>query len=80
MRNGSNAVEVVECSCLVAFADDGRLDDAELAMLERPVREDGRVDDHERPVPHNIFERARRRGVSADVDAGMTRFATGWCI
>lgn len=77
MRNGSNAVEVVECPCLVAFADDGHLDDAELAMLERPVREVGWVDDRERPVLHNIFERARWHGVSADVDAGMARFATG---
>ncbi|MDJ0739460.1 MAG: hypothetical protein QNJ91_07065 [Gammaproteobacteria bacterium] len=77
MRNGSNAVEVVACSCRVACADDGHLDDAELAMRERPVREDGRIDHRERPVLHNILERARRRGVSADVDAGMTRFAIG---
>lgn len=74
MRNGSNSVEMMEYSFLVIFANNGHLDAAELALLERLALEDGKVDEREREVLHNIFERALGRGVTPEVEAEIVRF------
>jgi len=74
MRNGSNSVEMMEYSFLVIFANNGHLDAAELALLERLALEDGKVDEREREVLHNIFDRALRRGVAPEVEAEIGRF------
>jgi len=74
MRNGSNSVEMMEYSFLVIFANNGHLDAAELALLERLALEDGKVDEREREVLHNIFDRALRRGVTPEVEAEIGRF------
>ena len=74
MRDGSNSVEMMEYSFLVIFANNGHLDAAELALLERLALEDGKVDEREREVLHNIFERALARGVTPEVEAEIARF------
>lgn len=74
MRNGSNSVEMMEYSFLVIFANKGHLDAAELALLERLALEDGKVDEREREVLHNIFDRALRRDVTPEVEAEIGRF------
>ena len=72
--NHSNATEIMEYSFLVAFANDGVLDAAELQMLERLALEDGQVDDREREVLRNIFAHARRNGVTEQVEAEIAHF------
>jgi len=76
----SQFVEIMEYSFLVVFANDGHLDDAELAMLERLALRDGEVDDKEREVLRNIFERARKKGVSDQVDAEIQHFCARYDI
>ena len=74
MRNASNATEIMEYSFLVVFANSGHLDEAELALLERLALEDGYVDDREREVLRNVFERALHRGVSRGVAEEISHF------
>jgi len=76
----SNAIEIMEYSFLVVFANDGHLDEAELAMLERLALEDQRVDDREREVLRNIFTRARRKGVSDEVEFEIQHFCDRYAI
>jgi len=68
---GSRARELAGYSFLVVFANDRTIDDAELAMLERLALEDGVVDDAEREVLRNIFNRVTPEQV-AEVDASHT--------
>ena len=56
------------------FADDGRIDADELAMLERLAMADGQVDDRERNVLTTIFSRINADTVSADVLEGIQKF------
>ena len=74
MREGSSSVEMMEYSFLVIFANNGHLDAAELALLKRLALEDGKVDEREREVLHNIFERALARDVTPEVEAEIVRF------
>jgi len=76
----SNAIEIMEYSFLVAFANDGHLDVAELGMLERLALADGKVDDKEREVLRNIFARARKAGVSDQVEAELQHFCARFSI
>ncbi len=76
----SNAIEIMEYSFLVVFANDGHLDEAELAMLERLALEDQKVDDREREVLRNIFMRARRKGVSDEVESEIQHFCSRYAI
>ena len=78
--NGSNAIEIMEYSFLVVFANDGHLDEAELQMIERLALADRRVDDKEREVMRNIFARARKAGVSEEVEAELQHFCARYDI
>ena len=71
---GSRARELAGYSFLVVFANDRTIDDAELAMLERLALEDGVVDDAEREVLRNIFNRVTPEQVAESVRAEMERF------
>lgn len=52
----------IEC-----FADDGKLDVAELAALMDVARRDGVVDDNEKRVLKNIFSRLNRADLTAEM-------------
>jgi uncharacterized tellurite resistance protein B-like protein len=60
---GSAWNAIMQYAFLRIFANDGRLDAAELAMLERLATADGVVDERERRTLSNILARA---------DAGAT--------
>lgn len=49
------------------FADDGKLDVAELATLMAIARRDGVVDDNEKRVLKNIFSRLNRADLTAEM-------------
>lgn len=63
----SAAKRLAAYSYLVAFANDGTLDEAELAMLEKLALEDGVVDDAEKQVLENIFNRVGKDKVTEAV-------------
>jgi uncharacterized membrane protein YebE (DUF533 family) len=51
------------------FANDGKLDSAELQKLMDIALRDGQIDAEERRVLNKIFEQAEKSGVSAEVSA-----------
>jgi hypothetical protein len=59
--------EIMQYSFLAVFANDGRLDSAELSMLKRLALEDSVVDDQERSVLSRIFGRLSPDSVSPAV-------------
>jgi hypothetical protein len=71
---GSAWNAIMQYSFLRVFANDGTIDAAELAMLEKLALEDGTVDDKERSVLSRIFSRISRDTVTADVWNEVCRF------
>lgn len=61
-------------SFLVVFGNDDRISSGELAMLEKIALRDGTVDEHERAVLRNVFERANKEKMSADTLAEIDAF------
>jgi len=76
----SNARRLAAYSFLVVFANDGTIDAAELAMLERLTLEDRQVDDREREVLANIFARADSANLAPEVRAEIQDFKTRYGI
>jgi hypothetical protein len=64
----------MQYSFLRVFANDGTIDAAELAMLEKLALEDGKVDDAEREVLGRIFARVSSDTVSEEVWSEVCRF------
>jgi hypothetical protein len=65
---------IMQYSFLRVFANDGTIDAAELAMLEKLALEDGKVDDAEREVLGRIFARVSSDTVSEEVWSEVCRF------
>ena len=61
MGDGSNAKELIEYSFLVVFANDDTISENELKMIEKLALSDGKVDEEEKYVLRNIFERANKK-------------------
>ena len=59
----SAARRLTAYSYLVAFANDGTLDEAELKLLKKIALEDGVIDEEEKKVLSLIFQRASRQQV-----------------
>ena len=72
--NGSSWNAIMQYSFLRVFANDGTIDAAELAMLEKLALEDGKVDDAEREVLGRIFARVSSDTVSEEVWSEVCRF------
>lgn len=70
----SRAREIARYSFLVAFANDGKLDENELGMIKRLALEDGVVDDDERRVLRNLFERVDVTTLSDVEGASLAAF------
>lgn len=62
----SAARRLAAYSFLVAFANDGTLDNAELTLLEKIALEDGVVDEEEKKVLSGIFSRVSQETVSEE--------------
>ena len=73
-KSGSAWNAIMQYSFLRVFANDGTIDDAELAMLEKLALEDGQVDEDERAVLSRIFARVNPDTVSPDVWDEVNRF------
>jgi hypothetical protein len=71
---------IMQYSFLRVFANDGTIDAAELAMLEKLALEDGNVDDEERAVLGRIFSRVNRDTVTAEVWEEICRFRERYSI
>ena len=78
--SGSAWNAIMQYSFLRVFANDGTIDAAELAMLEKLALEDGRVDDRERAVLGRIFSRVNRDTVTAEVWEEICRFKERYSI
>ncbi len=74
MATKSNANAIMQYSFLSAFANDGTIDAAELAMFERLALEDGTVDTQEREMLSRIFSRVTKETVDDDVWTEICRF------
>ena len=70
----SNWNAIMQYSFIRIFANDGTIDAAELAMLERLAMADGLVDDRERNVLASIFSRINPDNVSTDVREDIETF------
>ena len=66
--------EIMQYSFLAVFANDGRVDAAEMAMLERLALRDGKVDEQERAVLSRIFARLDPASVTPDVRDEIASF------
>lgn len=70
----SNWNAIMQYSFIRIFANDGTIDAAELAMLERLAMADGLVDDRERNVLASIFSRINPDNVSTGVREDIETF------
>lgn len=70
----SAARRLTAYSYLVAFANDGTLDEAELKLLEKIALEDGVIDAEEKRVLGMLFSRVSEETVSAAVWSEIRRF------
>lgn len=68
------ARRLVAYSFLVAFADDGTISEAELAMLKRIALEDGEIDAEEREVLKGLFSRVNRDELEGAVWSKIEEF------
>ncbi|MCG8598979.1 MAG: hypothetical protein MI807_02455 [Verrucomicrobiales bacterium] len=70
----SAARRLTAYSYLVAFANDGTLDEAELQLLEKMALEDGVIDEEEKRVLELLFNRVSKETVSEAVWKEINRF------
>ena len=63
----SRAKELAGYSFLVVFANDSTIDESELHFMEKLALEDNQIDDEEREVLKNIFDRVRDEDLTAKV-------------
>ncbi len=61
-------------SFLVAFADDGTIDEGELAFIKRLALKDGILDDQEKEVLVRIFDKLDHNALSPTVRAEIASF------
>lgn len=80
MPNDSRARELVAYSFMVVFANDGTIDENELAMLEKLALKDGQVDEEERQVLRNIFSRVGEGDVTEAVWQEIGHFRNKYAI
>ena len=66
--------EIMQYSFLAVFANDGRIDAAEMAFLEKLALRDGTVDPQERAVLSRIFSKVDQESVTPDVWAEILSF------
>ncbi len=74
MSHGSRAREIMNYSFLVAFADDGTIDEGELAFIKRLALKDGVLDDKEKEVLVRIFGKLDESALSPTVRTEIANF------
>jgi tellurite resistance protein len=74
MNHGSRAREIMNYSFLVAFADDGTIDEAELAFIKRLALKDGVIDEQEKEVLTRIFDRLDADSLAPTVRDEIEKF------
>ena len=74
MEKDSGAKQLMEYSFLVVFANDDAISEGELQMLEKLALRDGQVDDEEKLVLRNIFERANKMHMDQATRDEIARF------
>ncbi len=74
--DSSKASQIAGYSFLVAFANDGTLDQAELERFKELALSDGVVDDEERLVLGKVFARVSEDKVSTEIWAEIQAFRT----
>jgi len=79
-RTSSGWNAIMQYSFLRVFANDGTIDAAELAMLEKLALEDGKVDEQEKAVLSRIFARVNAGTVSPEVWDEICRFKAQYDI
>lgn len=81
MTHDRKAQALVGYALLVAFANDDHLDADELKMIERiALEDDGKISEEEKKVLRNIFARAERTGIDAEMAAEIARFRAAYDI
>jgi hypothetical protein len=73
-HKASTAGDLVKYSFLHAFAENGRLAQSELELLEAIALGDGRIDEQERAVLATIFSRVSPDTVAPQVWVEIERF------
>jgi uncharacterized membrane protein YebE (DUF533 family) len=74
MNTGSRAREIMNYSFLVALADDGVIDEGELAFIKRLALQDGILDDQEKEVLDRIFAKLDHAALSPAVRTEIENF------
>ncbi len=74
MDKKSRAKELMNYSFLVVFANDETISESELHLMEKLALEDGIVDEAEKEKLRNIFSRADRDKISAQVEKEIQQF------
>lgn len=74
MASGSKAREILNYSFLVALADDGRIDDGELAFIKSLALEDGVLDAEEKDALKRILALVDRSELSRAAQEELSRF------
>jgi len=81
MTHDRKAQALIGYSFLVAFANDDLLHKDALEMIERiALEDDGEVSEEEKKVLRNIFARAERTGIDAEVAAEIAHFRAAYDI
>ena len=80
MEPKSTAKQLMGYSFLVVFANDGTIDEKELAMLERIALRDNVIDDNERRVLRKIFSRVTKEDLTEKVWEEIERFRSKYEI
>lgn len=73
-EQGSRAKDIMNYSFLVAFANDGTLDDGEIRFMKGLALKDGVIDEAEKSVFRKIFWRLTEDKVSAEAWIELTKF------
>ena len=70
----SRAKDIMQFSFLVAFANDGTLEEWEIDFMKKLALEDGVLDDKEKRVFQQIFSRISQESVSPDTWTEIQNF------
>ena len=74
MTDDSGSKDIARYSFLVVFANDDIISHDELQMLEKLALRDGVIDEAEREVLRNVFERANMDGMDEATKAEIADF------
>jgi DNA-binding transcriptional regulator/RsmH inhibitor MraZ len=74
MKKDSGAKQLMEYGFLVVFANDDAISEGELKMIEKLALRDGEVDEEEKAVLRNIFERANKMHMDQATRDEIARF------